>query len=154
MLQRLGQASESLTDLEAANRLEPDNVRILDLMGLAHLSLEQPAEAEKALRQALAKAPDDPEVVMHMGRALMALGREEEAQSFMDKYQKIRPQALPGLRKYFGMIEKATLSAQEQRKREIERFRRDARETPGPPGLPDAPGQPAPGGRQERGSRP
>jgi tetratricopeptide (TPR) repeat protein len=130
MLQRLGQASESLTDLEAADRLEPDNVRILDLMGLAYLSLERPAQAEKALRQALAKAPDDPEAVMHMGRALMALGREEEAQSFMNKYQKIRPQALPGLRKYSGMIEKATLSAPEQRKREIERFRRDARENP------------------------
>jgi len=130
MLQRLGQASESLTDLEAADRLEPDNVRILDLLGLAYLSLERPAQAEKALRQALAKAPDDPEAVMHMGRALMALGREAEAQSFMDKYQKIRPQALPGLRKYSGMIEMAALSAQEQRKREIERFRRDARENP------------------------
>jgi tetratricopeptide (TPR) repeat protein len=67
---------------------------------------------------------------MHMGRALMALGREEEAQAFMDRYQKIRPQALPGLRKYSGMIEMATLSAQEQRKREIERFRRDARDNP------------------------
>jgi len=133
ILQRLGQPAESLTDLVAANRLEPDNVRILDLMALAHLSLEQPAEAEKALRQALAKAPDDPEVVMHMGRALMALGREAEAQSFMDKYQKIRPQALPGLRKYSGMIEMAALSAQEQRKREIDRFRRDAREHPDRP---------------------
>ncbi len=128
ILQRLGRPAESLTDLEAANRLEPGNVRILDLMALAYLSLEQPAEAERVLRQALAKAPDDPEAVMHLGRALMALGREEEAQSFMDKYQKIRPQALPGLRKYSGMIAMAALSAQEQRKREIERFRRDARE--------------------------
>ena len=130
MLQRLGQAADSLPDLQAANRLAPDNVRILDLMALAYLSLEQPTEAEKVLRQALVKAPEDPEAVMHYGRALMALGREEEAQSFMDKYQKIRPQALPGLRKYSGMIEMATLSASEQRKREIERFRRDAREHP------------------------
>jgi tetratricopeptide (TPR) repeat protein len=133
MLQRLGRAADSLPDLEAANRLAPDDVRILDLMALAHLSLEQPAEADKVLRQALVKAPDDPEAVMHMGRALMALGREEEAQSFMDKYQKIRPQALPGVRKHLGMIEKATLSAPEQRKREIERFRRDAREHPDRP---------------------
>jgi tetratricopeptide (TPR) repeat protein len=133
ILQRLGQARESLTDLETAIRLDPGNVRILDLMALAYLSLEQPAEAEKALRQALAKAPDDPEAVMHMGRALMALGREEEAQSFMDKYQEIRPQALPGLRKHTGMIEMATLSAQEQRQREIERFRRDARDHPDRP---------------------
>ena len=133
MLQRLGQMAESLPDLEAANRLSPDNVRILDLMGLAHLALEQPAEAEKVLRQALAKAPDDPEVVLHLGRALMALGREEEAQSFMEKYRKIRPQGLPGLRKRFGMIELATLTAPEQRGREIERFRREAREHPDRP---------------------
>jgi tetratricopeptide (TPR) repeat protein len=133
MLQRLGQTAESLPDLEAANRLAPDNVRILDLMALARLSLEQPAEAEKALRQALAKTPEDPEAVMHMGRALMALGREEEAQSFMDKYREIRPQELPGLRKQSGMIDMATLSAPEQRKREIERFRRDAREHPDRP---------------------
>ncbi len=133
MLQRLGQAADSLPDLQAANRLAPGDVRILDLMALAHLSLEQPAEAEKVLRQALAKAPNDPEAVMHMGRALMALGREQEAQSFMDKYQKIRPQVIPGVRKHFGMIEKATLSAPEQRKREIERFRRDAREHPDRP---------------------
>jgi predicted Zn-dependent protease len=133
MLQRVGQISESLPDLEAANRLEPGNVRVLDLMGLAHLSMEQPAEAEKALRQALAKAPDDPEVVMHMGRTLMALEREEEAQSFMDKYRAIRPQVLPGVRKQFGMIELATLSTPEQREREIERFRSGVREHPDRP---------------------
>jgi tetratricopeptide (TPR) repeat protein len=60
----------------------------------------------------------------------MALGLEEEAQPYMDKYRKIRPQALPGLRKFSGMIEMAALSAQEQRKREIDRFRRDARDNP------------------------
>ncbi len=133
MLQRLGQMAESLPDLEAANRLAPGNARILDLMGLAYLSLERPVEAERVLRQALAKTPNDPEVVMHMGRALMALEREDEAQSFMEKYRKIRPQGLPGLRKRFGMIELATLSAAEQREREIERFRREARDHPDRP---------------------
>jgi len=47
----------------------------------------------------------------------------------MEKYQKIRPQGLPGLQKRFGMIELATLTAPEQRVREIERFRREARNT-------------------------
>lgn len=133
ILQRLGQMAESLSDLEAANRLTPHNARILDLMGLAHLALEQPAEAEKALRQALANAPDNPEVVMHLGRALMALDREDEARVFMERYQKIRPPALPGLRPRFGMIELATLPAPEQRKREIEHFRQMASEHPDRP---------------------
>jgi tetratricopeptide (TPR) repeat protein len=63
----------------------------------------------------------------------MALHREEEAQALMEKYQKIRPQRFPGVRKYQGMIELATLSAPELRTREIERFRRDAREHPDHP---------------------
>jgi tetratricopeptide (TPR) repeat protein len=133
MLQRVGQMAESLPDLEVAHRLAPENVRILDLIGLARLALEQPVEAENVLRQAIAKAPDDPEVVMHLGRALMALGREQEAQSYMEKYRKVRPQGLPGLRKRFGMIELATLTANEQREREIERFRKEAREHPDRP---------------------
>src|SRR5437667_12406138 len=67
---------------------------------------------------------------MQMGRSVMALGLEEEAQVFMEKYQKIRPQGLPKVRKPFGMIELATLTVPEQRARQIERFRRDAREHP------------------------
>jgi len=130
MLQRLGRMAESLKDLEAANRLSPGNVRILDIMGLADLALEQPAEAEKVLRQALSKEPENPEVILHLGRALMSLGREQEAQAFMEKYQKIRPQALPRVRKPFGMIELATLTAKEQRGHQIERLRQDAREHP------------------------
>jgi tetratricopeptide (TPR) repeat protein len=130
MLQRLGQMAESLKDLDVANRLSPGNVRILDLMGLAHLALGQAAEAEKVLRMALSKEPENPEVILHLGRALMALGREEEAQAFMDNYQKIRPQALPRVKKPFGMIELATLTAKEQMGHQIESFRRDAREHP------------------------
>jgi len=133
MLQRVGQMAESIPDLEAAHRLAAENARVLDLMGLAYLALERPAAAEQAFRQALARAPDDPEVLMHLGRALMALGREEEAQSFLDKYREIRPQGLPGLRKRLGMIELATLPAAELRAREIERYRREAREHPDRP---------------------
>jgi len=133
MLQRFGQMDESLPDLEAANRLEPNNVRILDLIGLAHLALDQPAEAEKALRQALDNEPDNPEVVMHLGRALMALGREEEAQVFMERYRKLRPKRLRGLRKRFGLIELATLTAEEQRKHEIGRYRQLASAQPDHP---------------------
>ncbi len=133
MLQRFGKMAESLPDLEVAHRLAPENARILDLIGLAHIALEQPAQAEKALRKALAQAPNDPEVMMHLGRALMALGREEEARSYLEKFQKIRPEKLPSHRRRFGVIELATLPAAEQRVREIERLRRQAREHPDHP---------------------
>jgi tetratricopeptide (TPR) repeat protein len=63
----------------------------------------------------------------------MALGREEEAQACMEKYQRIRPQGLPGLRTRMGMIDLATLSAPEQREHQIERFRGEAGEHPDRP---------------------
>ncbi len=133
MLQRLGQMEESLADLEVVRRSAPKDARILDMMGLAHLALEQPAEAETVLRQALAVEPDNPEIVMHLGRAVMALGREDEAQDLMDRYREIRPPGSPGLRPRTGMIELATLSAPEQRKREIEHFKQMANDHPDRP---------------------
>lgn len=133
ILQRLGRMTESLSDLEAANRLEPENARILDLMGLAHLAMEQHAEAEKAFRQAMAQAPANPEVVLHLGRALMALDRRNEARLLLERYRKLRPPVQPGVRPRSGMIELATLAAPEQRKREIEHFRKMAAEHPDRP---------------------
>ena len=50
--------------------------RALDQLGLAYLSLDKPQEAEKVLRRAISLASDNAEVVvMHLGRALMALDR-------------------------------------------------------------------------------
>ena len=133
MLQRVGKMSESLPDLDVANREAPDNVRILDLIGLARLALDQPAEAEKVLRRAAAKAPEDPEVVLHLGRALMASGHDTEAQTYLEKYRTIRRPGLQRLRQRPGMFELATLSAAKQRELEIERFRSAAREHPDHP---------------------
>ncbi len=133
MLQRNGQMAESLADLEAARRLAPENPLIPDLIGLAYLALEQAPEAEKAFREALAKDPEDPEIVLHLGRALMASGREEEAQLYLEKYRKIRPPGSPVLRKQFGMIDLAALTPREQRERAIAHFRREARDHPDHP---------------------
>jgi tetratricopeptide (TPR) repeat protein len=135
MLQRMGQMAESLPDLEAARRLAPENARVLDLMGMAYLALDQPGQAEKVFREALARTPDEPEVVMHLGRALMALGREDEAQVWLEKYLKIRPPASPVLRKRLGMIELATLNPREQRQRAIGHFQREARDHPDHPAF-------------------
>ncbi len=134
MLQRLGQIEESLPDLEAASRLAPHNSQVLDLLGMAHLSLDQAEKAEAAFRQALASSPDvDPKVLLHLGRALMMLDRQEEAQLYLERYRKVRPRQLPSTGKRFGLLQLATLTAQEQRKHEIERFRRLATEQPDRP---------------------
>jgi tetratricopeptide (TPR) repeat protein len=131
LLHRLGRGAESLADLEAAARLSPGNARILDQLGLAYLNADQPAEAQKVLRRALALAPRDADVAMHLGRALIALDRGEEAQSYFEQFKKLRPRRTRYPRKEPGMFELATMPADERRRREIERLRRDARSHPG-----------------------
>jgi thioredoxin-like negative regulator of GroEL len=110
-------------------------VRALDQLGLVYLSLDQPAEAEKVLREAMATAPRDPEVLLHLGRALIALDRQPEAQPYLDQFQKLRPQQARNPRREPGMIELATMSQEERTGREIERLRRDARTHPSDPEL-------------------
>jgi tetratricopeptide (TPR) repeat protein len=135
LLHRLGRTAESLPDLQAAARMSPKEFHVLDQLGLAYLSLDQPSEAEKVLRKALVIAPEDPEVLMHLGRALIALDREEEAQVFLDKFQKVRPRRARDPRKEAGMIESARLPVAERTAREIERLRRDASSHAGDPDL-------------------
>ena len=55
-------------------------MKALDQLGLAYLSLDKPQAAEKVFRRAFALAPENPEVLMHLGRALIASDRADEAQ--------------------------------------------------------------------------
>lgn len=135
LLHRLGRAAESLPDLQVAVQIDHKNLRALDQLGLTYLSLDQPAAAEKVLRQAVAISPEDPEVLMHLGRALIGLDREREAQSYLEKFQRVRSRRLRDPRREAGMIELATLSVAERTRREIKRLREDARSHPGDPEL-------------------
>ncbi len=135
LLRRLGRAAEALPHLEAALKFAPNDLRTLDLLGMVHLDLDQPAAAEQVLRRALAIQPDDPEVLLHLGRALMALDRPDEARQFMDRYRQVRPRWFRDPRREPGMIELATLPEPERRAREIERFRRMAAARPDDPKL-------------------
>jgi Flp pilus assembly protein TadD len=63
----------------------PRSARALDKLGAAYIALGRPADAEKVLRRAFVIAPEDPEVLMHLGRALMDLGQEEQAREVLAK---------------------------------------------------------------------
>src|SRR5262249_6745814 len=67
LLHRLGRTAEAVGDLRAVVRLQPENVRALDQLGLSLLSLEQAAEAEKVLRRGLAIVPRDAQITLHLG---------------------------------------------------------------------------------------
>lgn len=135
LLQRRGRVEESLPDLEAASRRAPTNPRALDQLGLAYLSLDRPAEAEKTLRAALAAGPGEREILMHLGQALMALDREPEARQFFERFQKTPASRSRDPRTEAGMIELATLPAAEIARRQIERLARQAGEHPNQPEL-------------------
>lgn len=130
LLHRHGRDGEALTHLETALALRPADVRALDQYGLVLVALDRPVDAEKAFRKAAALAPADWEVRLHLGRALMEQGREQEARVWLDQYQKLRPARQRDPRREAGMIELATLRLAERRPREIERFYAMARSRP------------------------
>jgi tetratricopeptide (TPR) repeat protein len=135
LLHRLGRDTEALPHLEAALRVSPNNVRALDQLGVVLLSLDRVAEAETSLRKAATIAPNDADVALHLGRALMDRGKEQEAQKWLDDYQRLRPPRQRDARRESGMIELATLDPVGRRAREIERFRSMARSRPDDPLL-------------------
>ena len=63
---------------------------------------------------------------MHLGRALMALDRADEAQTYLEKFRKLRPQKAGNPLTEPVMIELATMSQAERARSQIERLRRDA----------------------------
>jgi tetratricopeptide (TPR) repeat protein len=115
--------------------VSPNDVRALDQLGVVLLSLERVTEAEAALRKAAALAPKDADVALHLGRALMDQGKDQEGQQWLDAHQKLRPLRQRDARREAGMIELATLDPAGRRAREIERFRSMARSRPDDPLL-------------------
>jgi tetratricopeptide (TPR) repeat protein len=135
LLHKLGRSEESLAELQIAVQLNPRDARAFDLMGLDHLNLEKPADAEQALRKALALAPNDPEILFHLGRALLELGRAQDAKPFLDRFQQVRqlPTRVP--REEPGMIEAASLTRAQRSERLIEQLRSAAKASPFDPSL-------------------
>ncbi|HUS05023.1 MAG TPA: tetratricopeptide repeat protein [Bryobacteraceae bacterium] len=135
LLYRLGRPAEALPDLLAADRTSPKNPRILAQIGLTYTAIDRHADAEKVLKQALALVPGDPEILLYLGRCLMEMDRVDEAQGFLNTFQKVRPQSIRGPRKEAGLIEMASMPAAERIRRDIDRLRREAATHPGDPEL-------------------
>jgi len=135
LLHRVGQTEEALAPLQVALRLQPGNVRALDQLGVTLLALERAKDAEAPLRQAAALAPADPDIMLHLGRALMEQGKEAEGQRYLDAYLKLRPARQRDARREAGMIELATLDPAARRAREIERFTAMSKARPDDPVL-------------------
>jgi tetratricopeptide (TPR) repeat protein len=76
---------ESLSLIERAVALQPENAAFLDSLGWVMFKMGHPREAEAQLVRAVEGSRNDATVLEHLGDVLVALGRPSEA---MDKYRK------------------------------------------------------------------
>jgi tetratricopeptide (TPR) repeat protein len=76
--------------IEKAHRLNPDDPAVLDSLGWVNYRLGNLDEAERLLRQALARFPDH-EVAAHLGEVLWAKGEQSEAREIWGKALEQQP---------------------------------------------------------------
>jgi tetratricopeptide (TPR) repeat protein len=134
LLQKKGRNDEAAAELQTAIRLSPRDAHAFDLLGLVYLELERPADAEKPLRQAVTLLPDDSDALFHLGRVLVELGKTQEAQPFLDRFQKVHQQpGLGGVREAPGLIEWANLTPAIRSARVLQQLRDAANSNPNDP---------------------
>jgi Flp pilus assembly protein TadD len=76
------------TGLPAAQRgvdLAPEDADMLDTLGWVQVNLGDPAAAKPLLLDALALAPENPGVLLHLGVAYLQEGRVDTAYTYLDK---------------------------------------------------------------------
>ncbi len=89
--------------IEQAHKLNPEDPAVLDSLGWVNYRLGNLDEAERLLRQALERFPDQ-EVAAHLGEVLWANGKQREARQIWGKFLKEQPES-PILR---GTIKRLT----------------------------------------------
>lgn len=82
--------AEAKALIEQAHQLTPDDPAVLDSLGWVNYRLGNLAEAERLLRQALERFPDQ-EVAAHLGEVLWANGKQREARQIWSKFLKDQP---------------------------------------------------------------
>ena len=95
--------AEAKVLIEQAHKLNPEDPAVLDSLGWVNYRLGNLDEAERLLRLALERFPDQ-EVAAHLGEVLWANGKQREARQIWEKFLKEQPES-PILR---GTIKRLT----------------------------------------------
>ncbi|UZE22862.1 tetratricopeptide repeat protein [Pseudomonas sp. B21-056] len=82
--------AEAKVLIEQAHQLNPEDPAVLDSLGWVNFRLGNLEEAERLLRQALERFPDQ-EVAAHLGEVLWAAGKQREARQIWSKFLKDQP---------------------------------------------------------------
>lgn len=88
--------AEAKTLIEQAHQLSPEDPAVLDSLGWVNFRLGNLDDAERYLRQALERFPDQ-EIAAHLGEVLWARGKQREARQIWAKFLKDQPDS-PTLR--------------------------------------------------------
>ena len=82
--------AEAKVLIEQAHQLNPEDPAVLDSLGWVNFRLGNLDEAERLLRQALERFPDQ-EVAAHLGEVLWTAGKQREARQIWSKFLKDQP---------------------------------------------------------------
>lgn len=82
--------AEAKALIEQAHQLTPEDPAVLDSLGWVNFRLGNLDEAERLLRQALERFPDQ-EVAAHLGEVLWTNGKQREARQIWGKFLKDQP---------------------------------------------------------------
>ena len=109
-----GTAPEALSLATRVAELMPDDPDVLDTLGQALIGVERFAEAERALRKALALRPADVGCTLNLAEALMGQDRHDEAQRMLQDAEDLLQQSgtlsprhverLDGLQRRLGSV--------------------------------------------------
>lgn len=90
LLERNVRIPEAVRLVEKALQLAPDDIAIMDSVGWGYFRSGRLDESVKMLRRAYAGNPD-PEIALHLGEALWAMGSKEEAAKLWQDSLKTNP---------------------------------------------------------------
>ncbi|WP_434579794.1 tetratricopeptide repeat protein [Pseudomonas sp. Z5-35] len=82
--------AEAKVLIEQAHQINPEDPAVLDSLGWVNYRLGNLDEAERLLRQALERFPDQ-EVAAHLGEVLWANGKQREARQIWSRFLKEQP---------------------------------------------------------------
>jgi tetratricopeptide (TPR) repeat protein len=91
VLTRLGRPDAAAERYRVALSRDPDAPELLARLGVIYYSQEQKAESVPLLRRALAAKPDHVQAALLLGRALVELGRLDEAVGVLERIASLAP---------------------------------------------------------------
>jgi tetratricopeptide (TPR) repeat protein len=95
---------EALNELEAALRLDPENLDALYYQGLVYAALDRPADAQAAFEKARKINPKDVDVAFQLGTFHFARKEYDRAEPLLREVHRADPKR-PNIGYYLGLIE-------------------------------------------------